>query len=65
MTASAPSGTRRHVPSLRAAALTYRVLVRQVLTPGKIVALGALGALMMVVGWLVGLNEDDGRSGYG
>ena len=59
MTASAPSGTRPYVPSLRAAALTYRVLVRQVLTPGKIVALGALGALMMLVGWLIGLNADD------
>ena len=63
MTASAPSGTGRHVPSLRASALTYRVMVRQVLTPGKIVALGALGALMMLVGWLVGLNADDGGRG--
>ena len=63
MTAPTPPRTRRHVPSLRAAALTYRVLVRQVLTPGKIVALGALGALMMLVGWVVGLNAgNDGQS---
>ncbi|MYB87201.1 MAG: hypothetical protein F4X85_08315, partial [Acidimicrobiaceae bacterium] len=60
MTAPTPPRTRRHVPSLRAAALTYQVLVRQVLTPGKIVALGALGALMMLVGWVVGLNAGDG-----
>ncbi|MCY4423144.1 MAG: hypothetical protein OXC06_08750 [Acidimicrobiaceae bacterium] len=63
MTAPVPSRTRRHVPSLRAAALTYRVLVRQVLTPGKMVALGGLGALMMLVGWLVGLNTVEGERG--
>ena len=62
MTASIPSRTSRHVPSIRAAALTYRVLVRQVLTPGRIVALGALGALMMLVGWLVGLNAGSDQS---
>ena len=63
MTAPVPTRTRRQVPSLRAAVLTYRVLVRQVLTPGRIVALGALGALMMLVGWLVGLNAGDGDQG--
>lgn len=53
----------RHVPSARAAVLAYRVLVRQVLTPGKLAALGALGALMILVGWLVGLaGADRGRS---
>ena len=62
MTAPVPPQTRRHVSSLRAAALTYRVLVRQVLTPGKIVALGALGVLMMLVGWLVGLSAEAERS---
>ncbi len=62
MTAPVPTRTRGHVPSLRVAALTYRVLVRQVLTPGKIVALGALGALMMLVGWLVGLNAGSDQS---
>ena len=63
MTAPVSSRTRRHVPSLRAAALTYRVLVHQVLTPGKMVALGGLGALMMLVGWLVGLNAVEGERG--
>ena len=63
MTAPIAPQTRRHVPSLRAAVLTYRVLVSQVLTPGKIFALGALGVLMMLVGWLVGLNADGGDQG--
>ena len=48
---------------MTAAALTYRVLVRQVITPGKVVALGGLGALMILVGWLVGLaGADNGLS---
>ena len=49
----------RHVSAVRASALTYRALVRQVVTPGKLFALGALGALMIVVGWLVGLAGAD------
>ena len=54
----------RHVPAARAAVLTYRALVRQVITPGKLFALGALGALMILVGWLVGLaGADEGLSG--
>ena len=59
---TAPMGMRspRHVSRLRAAVLTYRVLVRQVITPGRLAALGALGALMILVGWLVGLNAGDG-----
>ncbi len=52
----------RHVPRLRAAVLTYRVLVRQVLTPGRLAALGALGALMILVGWLVGVAAGDRES---
>ena len=58
--AASPAPARRHVPRLRAAALTYRVLVRQVVTPGRLAALGALGALMILVGWLVGLTAGDG-----
>ena len=50
---------RRYVPRLRAAALSYRVLVRQIATPGKLAALGVLGALMILVGWLVGLAAGD------
>ena len=60
MTAPAASAARRQVPRLRAAALTYRVLIRQVITPGRLAALGALGALMILVGWLVGLNAGGG-----
>ena len=63
MTASQAGRIHRHVPRLRAAALTYRVLVRQVVTPGKLAALGVLGALMILVGWLVGLAALDGERG--
>ena len=49
----------RYVPALRAAALTYRVLIRQVITPGKLLALGGLGALMVLVGWIVGFASAD------
>ena len=49
----------RHVSPARAAALTYRVLVRQVVTPGKLLALGGLGALMILVGWIVGFAGAD------
>ena len=53
----------RRVGPVRAATLTYGVLVRQVITPGKLLALGGLGALMILVGWLVGLaGADDGLS---
>ena len=59
MTSPLVTGSRRYVPALRAAALTYRVLVRQVITPGKLVALGGLGGMMILVGWLVGLAGAD------
>ena len=63
MTAPLAGRTGRYVPRLRAAALTYRVLVRQVVTPGKLAALGVLGALMILVGWLVGLAAGVGERG--
>ena len=59
MTSPLATRPRRHVPALRAAVLTYRVLVRQVVTPGKLLALGGLGGLMILVGWLVGLADAD------
>ncbi|MCY3618531.1 MAG: hypothetical protein F4Z00_13390 [Acidimicrobiaceae bacterium] len=65
MTAPQSIGARRNVPGIRAAVLTYRVLVRQVITPGKLAALGALGALMMLVGWLVGFTAEAERSAAG
>ena len=58
MTAPAARPLRR-VPPGRAAALTYRVLVRQVITPGKLLALGGLGALMILVGWIIGFAGAD------
>ena len=63
MTAPTVSPVRRHVPRLRASLLTYRVLVRQAISPGRLAALGALGALMILVGWLVGLTAGDGDRG--
>ena len=58
MTAAVARPPRR-VPPVRAAAMTYRVLVRQVITPGKLLALGGLGALMILVGWIVGFAGAD------
>ncbi len=63
MTAPLAGRAGRHVPRVRAAVLTYRVLVRQVVTPGKLAALGALGALMILVGWLVDLAAVEGERG--
>lgn len=63
MTAPSVAAGRRRVPRLRAAALTYRVLVRQVITPARVAALGALGALMVLVGWLVGITAGDSEVG--
>ena len=51
----------RRVSWPRTALLTYRLLVRQVITPGKLAALAALGALMVLVGWLIGISADDGE----
>ena len=65
MTAPQSTRARRHVPGIRAAALTYRVLIRQVITPGKLAALGTLGALMILVGWLVGFTAEAERSAAG
>ena len=63
MSAPLTSPIRRYVPPVRAAALTYRVLVRQVVTPGKLLALGGLGVLMILVGWIVGFaGADQGLS---
>jgi len=50
------SALARSVPAIRGAVLTYQALVRQVVTPGKLLALGALGVLMVLVGWLVGVE---------
>ena len=50
--------SRRSVPRLRATVLSYSVLVRQIVTPGRLAALAALGVLMILVGWLVGISRD-------
>ncbi len=57
--------TRRSVSHLTATALTYRVLVRQVITPARLIALGLLGALMVVVGWVVRAAADPEYGDFG
>ena len=44
----------RRVPGPRAVAITYRVLVSQLLTRGRVVALAMIGAAVMLLGWVVG-----------
>ena len=59
---SQPTAQRHRVGAVRATALCYRVLIRQIFSVGRLVALGALGAVMVVVGWVVGNSADGGGS---
>ncbi len=60
-TVAVPSSpTRRRVGAMRATALCYRVLIRQIVSVGRLVALGALGAIMILVGWIVGNSSRRG-----
>ena len=49
----------RRVGAVRATLLSYRVLIRQVVSAGRLAALGALGAIMIVVGWVAGVAAAD------
>ena len=40
--------------------LCYRVLIRQIVSVGRLAALGSLGAIMILVGWVVGNSADGG-----
>ena len=61
-----PTVERHRVGAVRATALCYRVLVRQIVSVGRLAALGALGAIMILVGWVVGNSSDrDGSSAAG
>jgi len=63
-TAAASVPARRRVGAVRATVLCYRVLIRQIVSAGRIAALGALGAIMIIVGWVVGDSSSrGGRSG--
>ena len=62
VTAAATTPVRRRVGAVRATALCYRVLIRQIVSVGRIAALGALGAIMIVVGWVVGTSSNRGGS---
>lgn len=55
---SLPTVERRRVGAVRATALCYRVLVRQIVSVGRLAALGALGAIMILVGWVVGNSTE-------
>ena len=61
-TAATSTPARRRVGAVRATALCYRVLIRQLVSAGRIAALGALGAIMIVVGWVVGTSSNRGGS---
>lgn len=61
-TAPASVPARRRVGAGRATALCYRVLIRQIVSAGRIAALGALGAIMIIVGWVVGNSSNRGNS---
>ena len=52
---SLPAGSRQRpgVAPVRAAALSFSVLIRQIVTPGKLIALGFLGLAMIVIAWPV------------
>ncbi|WP_419841957.1 ABC transporter permease [Candidatus Poriferisodalis sp.] len=53
----------RPVGAVRATVLCYRVLLRQIVSAGRLWALGALGAAMILVGWVVGNAAEDGTDG--
>lgn len=58
MTATGSARREQHeVGSLATALLTYSVFVRQIVTRGRLIALGILGALIVVVGWAVGISD--------
>ncbi|WP_419944742.1 ABC transporter permease [Candidatus Poriferisodalis sp.] len=61
-TAAATAPVRRRVGTVRATTLCYRVVIRQIVSAGRIAALGALGALMIVVGWVVGNSSNRGAN---
>ena len=61
-TAAASVPARGRVGAGRATALCYRVLIRQIVSAGRIAALGALGAIMIIVGWVVGDSSSRGNS---
>ncbi len=59
MTPVMPGSRHREVPWLRAAVLCYRVVLRQIVSPGRLIALSILGAAMVVTGLSIGLSYDD------
>lgn len=48
------------VPTVRAISLTYRLVMRQLVTRGRLIALAAVGAVVVVVSAAVGASDADG-----
>ncbi len=46
------------VGNLRATSITYRLILRQLVTGGRVLALLALSAVLVLVSLAVGLSED-------
>ena len=59
---ASPPPQRNRVGVVAATALCYRVLIRQIVSAGRLAALGALGAIMIVVGWVVGNSTNGAES---
>jgi len=58
MTIAGTARRERHeVSSLATVAITYKVFVRQILTRGRLIALGVLGGLIIVVGWAISISD--------
>jgi ABC-2 type transport system permease protein len=57
-TASSDRTASRHVAAAPAVALTYRLVLRQLISWGRIVALGLLSLVATVSGFALGLSED-------
>jgi ABC-2 type transport system permease protein len=58
MTTTAPA--QREVGPAATAALAHRVLLRQVVTRGRLVAMGLLGVAVILLGWAIGAAEIEG-----
>lgn len=58
MTSTSTARRERHpVGVIATFALTYRVFLTQIVSRSRLIALGLLGALVLVVGWAVGVSD--------
>ena len=59
MTAPVGSRRQRRVGPLQAAGLSFSVLARQIVTPGKLIGLGILGLAMVLLAWPIANAVED------